>query len=89
MGYIWLLEPGMLPSPSICLSTNIHGGRLIRLFFVKSVYVDLIIVQIYVDDINFRSTSPYLCKELEVFIKNRFEMISLGEMPMFLGLQVC
>ena len=48
----------------------------------------MILVQIYVDDIIFGSTCPKLCKEFESVMKKRFEMSSLGEMTMFLGLQV-
>lgn len=49
---------------------------------------DLILVQIYVDDIIFGLTSSKLCKEFKTVMKKRFEMNSLGEMTMFLGLQV-
>ena len=49
---------------------------------------DQILVQIYVDDIIFGSTSPQLCKEFEGIMKKRFEMSSFGEMTMFLGLHV-
>src|SRR4051812_9673838 len=40
------------------------------------------------DDIIFGSTSEKLCKVFEEVMKKRFEMSSLGEMTMFLGLQV-
>ena len=56
--------------------------------FIKRVEKDLILVQIYVDDIIFGSTSETLCKDFETVMKQRFEMSSLGEMTMFLGLQV-
>ena len=42
-----------------------HGytrGTIDQLLFIKKVDVDLIIVQIYVDDIIFGSTSTELCK---------------------------
>ena len=68
-----------------------HGysrGTIDQTLFIKHVGVDQILVQIYVDDIIFGSTSPQLWKEFEVVIKKRFEMSSLGEMTMFLGLQV-
>ena len=56
--------------------------------FIKHVGNDQILVQIYVDDIIFGSTCPKLCKDFEGMMKKRFEMSSLGEMTMFLGLQV-
>ncbi|KAL4579862.1 hypothetical protein LXL04_016030 [Taraxacum kok-saghyz] len=41
-----------------------------------------------IDDIIFGSTSETSCKDFEAVMKKRFEMSSLGEMTMFLGLQV-
>ncbi|KAD4585633.1 hypothetical protein E3N88_23234 [Mikania micrantha] len=56
--------------------------------FLKRVDDDMILVQIYVDDIIFGSTSEKLCKEFESVMKKKYEMSSLGEMTTFLGLQV-
>ncbi|XP_076886642.1 uncharacterized protein LOC143536575 [Bidens hawaiensis] len=56
--------------------------------FLKTVGKDLILVQIYVDDNIFGSTSTTLCTEFEGVMKKRFEMSSLGEMTIVLGLQV-
>ncbi|XP_022023890.1 uncharacterized mitochondrial protein AtMg00810-like [Helianthus annuus] len=56
--------------------------------FIKRVDKDIILVQIYVDDIIFGSTNDALCKEFEEVMKKKFEMSSLGEMTMFMGLQV-
>ncbi|KAI3509101.1 hypothetical protein L1887_24127 [Cichorium endivia] len=67
-----------------------HGytrGTIDQTLFIKRQNADQIIVQIYVDDIIFGSTSEALCKEFEQVMKKRFEMSSLGEMMMFLGLQ--
>ena len=66
-----------------------HGyswGTIDQTLFIKHVSVDQILVHIYVDDSIFGSTSPQLCKEVEIVMKKRFEMSSLGEMTMFLGL---
>ncbi|XP_021985288.1 uncharacterized mitochondrial protein AtMg00810-like [Helianthus annuus] len=49
---------------------------------------DQILAQIYVDDIIFGSTSEELSKEFERVMKKKFEMCALGEMTLFLGLQV-
>ncbi|KAL4582814.1 hypothetical protein LXL04_007375 [Taraxacum kok-saghyz] len=68
-----------------------HGykrGKIDQTLFIKRVKKELIMVQIYVDEIIFRSTSEELCKDFETVMKKRFEMSSLGEMTMFLGLQV-
>ncbi|KAL4573443.1 hypothetical protein LXL04_020249 [Taraxacum kok-saghyz] len=68
-----------------------HGykrGKIDQTLFIKRVKKELIMVQIYVDDIIFGSTSEELCKDFETVMKKRFEVSSLGEMTMFLGLQV-
>ena len=68
-----------------------HGytrGTIDQTLFIKKEENDLIVVQIYVDDIIFGSTSDTMCKDFEKVMKKRFEMSSLGEMTMFLGLQV-
>ncbi|KAI3518276.1 hypothetical protein L1887_06814 [Cichorium endivia] len=61
-----------------------HGytrGMIVQTLFIKRENSYLIVVQIYVDDIIFGSTSE------EQVMKKIFEMSSLGEMTMFLGLQ--
>ncbi|KAI3767616.1 hypothetical protein L2E82_17880 [Cichorium intybus] len=68
-----------------------HGythGSIDQTLFIKRQDDDQIVVQIYLDDIIFGSKSDVLCKEFETVMKKRFEMSSLGEMTMFLGLQV-
>nr|GEY21846.1 putative ribonuclease H-like domain-containing protein [Tanacetum cinerariifolium] len=45
-------------------------------------------VQVYVDDIIFGSTKKSLCDEFEQMMHKRFQMISIGEITFFLGLQV-
>nr|GEV54441.1 hypothetical protein [Tanacetum cinerariifolium] len=49
---------------------------------------DILLVQIYVDDIIFGSTNPKYSKRFEKLIHNRFEMSLMGEMKFFLGLQI-
>ena len=49
---------------------------------------DLLLVQIYVDDIVFGSTNDSLCKEFSESLQNEFEMSLMGELTFFLGLQV-
>ncbi|GJZ10908.1 retrovirus-related pol polyprotein from transposon TNT 1-94 [Tanacetum coccineum] len=48
---------------------------------------EIILVQIYVDDIIFGSTNPKLSKKFEKLMHNRFKMSLMGEMKFFLGLQ--
>ncbi|XP_052625841.1 uncharacterized mitochondrial protein AtMg00810-like [Lactuca sativa] len=68
-----------------------HGysrGTIDQTLFIKHVGANQILVQIYVDDINFWSMCPQLCKDIKSMMKKTFKMRSLGEMTMFLGLQV-
>ncbi|GJV80928.1 retrovirus-related pol polyprotein from transposon TNT 1-94 [Tanacetum coccineum] len=48
----------------------------------------LIIVQIYVDDIIFRSTSQNLCDDFAKIMHDEFEMSMMRELNFFLGLQI-
>ncbi|KAD4385704.1 hypothetical protein E3N88_25873 [Mikania micrantha] len=63
-------------------------GAIDQTLFVRKDKDDLILVQIYVDDIIFGSTSSALCMEFEGVMKKKFEMSAMGEMTFFLCLQV-
>ncbi|GKA50253.1 retrovirus-related pol polyprotein from transposon TNT 1-94, partial [Tanacetum coccineum] len=49
---------------------------------------DILLVQIYVDDIIFGSINPKFSKRFEKLMHSRFEMSLMGEMKFFLGLQI-
>nr|GEY03869.1 retrovirus-related Pol polyprotein from transposon TNT 1-94 [Tanacetum cinerariifolium] len=49
---------------------------------------DILLVQIYVDEIIFGSTNPKYSKRFEKLMHSRFEMSLMGEMKFFLGLQI-
>ncbi|GJW72644.1 uncharacterized mitochondrial protein-like protein [Tanacetum coccineum] len=49
---------------------------------------DILLVQVYVDDIIFGSTKKSLCNEFEKMMHKKFQMSSMGELTFFLGLQV-
>ncbi|GJW71215.1 ribonuclease H-like domain-containing protein [Tanacetum coccineum] len=49
---------------------------------------DILLVQVYVDDIIFGSTKKSLCVEFEQMMHKRFQMSSIGELTFFLGLQI-
>nr|GEV83047.1 uncharacterized mitochondrial protein AtMg00810-like [Tanacetum cinerariifolium] len=49
---------------------------------------DILLVQIYVDNIIFGSTNKDLCKAFEKLMKDKFQMSLMGELTFFLGLQV-
>ncbi|GJT47505.1 putative ribonuclease H-like domain-containing protein [Tanacetum coccineum] len=49
---------------------------------------DILLVQVYIDDIIFGSTKKSLCTEFEKMMHKKFQMSSMGELTFFLGLQV-
>ncbi|KAJ9557446.1 hypothetical protein OSB04_012060 [Centaurea solstitialis] len=63
-------------------------GSIDPTLFLRTSGSDLIIVQIYVDDIIFASTKPELCKEFENTMKSHFKMSMMGELTFFLRFQV-
>ncbi|MGS7221159.1 reverse transcriptase domain-containing protein, partial [Micrococcus luteus] len=70
------------------LSKGFSRGSIDMTLFKKEVDGELLIVQVYVDDIIFGSTNEGLCREFEKVMMDRFEMTIMGEMCFFLGLQV-
>nr|GFB19169.1 hypothetical protein [Tanacetum cinerariifolium] len=49
---------------------------------------DILLVQIYVDDIIFGFTNPNLSKRFEKLMHSKFEMSMMGELKFFLGIQI-
>ncbi|GKB35978.1 putative ribonuclease H-like domain-containing protein [Tanacetum coccineum] len=49
---------------------------------------DILLVQVYVDDIIFGSTKKKMCTKFENMMHKKFQMSSIGELTFFLGLQV-
>nr|GEY24845.1 hypothetical protein [Tanacetum cinerariifolium] len=56
--------------------------------FIKRQKEDIMLVQMYVDDILFGSTKKELCTEFEKLMHDKFQMSLMGELAFFLGLQV-
>ncbi|GKB80133.1 retrovirus-related pol polyprotein from transposon TNT 1-94 [Tanacetum coccineum] len=56
--------------------------------FTKKKSSNLIIVQIYVDDIIFGSTCQDMCDEVSKIMHDEFKMSMMGELNFFLGLQI-
>ncbi|GKC86568.1 putative ribonuclease H-like domain-containing protein, partial [Tanacetum coccineum] len=68
-----------------------------RVYKVEKHYMDyikllelgnILLVQVYVDDIIFGSTKKELCNAFEKLMHEKFQMSSMGELTFFLGLQV-
>ncbi|WRX22539.1 Reverse transcriptase [Theobroma cacao] len=62
-------------------------GSIDTTLFIKRYVNDLIVVQIYVDDIVFGATNEALCKNFTNEMQGEFEMSMMGELKYFLGLQ--
>ncbi|GJZ32350.1 retrovirus-related pol polyprotein from transposon TNT 1-94 [Tanacetum coccineum] len=68
-----------------------HGftkGIIDPTLFTRRHGEDILLVQVYVDDIIFGSTNPDFSKRFANLMKNNFEMSMMGELKFFLGLQV-
>nr|GEW14935.1 putative ribonuclease H-like domain-containing protein [Tanacetum cinerariifolium] len=63
-------------------------GKIDQTLFIKKHKGDILLVQVYVDDIIFGSTNKKLCKAFEKLTKDKFQMISMRELTFFLRLQV-
>ncbi|GJX34776.1 retrovirus-related pol polyprotein from transposon TNT 1-94 [Tanacetum coccineum] len=63
-------------------------GMVDNTLFTKKKSSNLIIVQIYVDDIIFRSTCQDECDEFAKIMLDKFEISMMGELNFFLGLQI-
>ena len=68
------------------LDNDFSMGKMDIALFVKHKNQDIIVVQIYVDDIIFGSTNELLCKEFSSYMSKEFEMSMMGELKYFLGL---
>ncbi|GJT88590.1 putative ribonuclease H-like domain-containing protein [Tanacetum coccineum] len=68
-----------------------HGyrrGAIDKTLFIKKDRRDIMLVQVYVDDIIFGSTKSSMVKDFEELMQKEFKMSSMGELTFFLGLQV-
>ena len=70
------------------ISNNFIKGKVDTTLFTKHVNSDILIVQIYVNDIIFGSTNEILCKDIKSCMKEEFEMSIIGELNYFLGFQI-
>nr|GEV37908.1 hypothetical protein [Tanacetum cinerariifolium] len=67
------------------LENGFQRGTIDQTLFIKKKKGDILLVQIYEDDIIFGATSKDLCKSFEKLMKDRFQMSSIGELTFFLG----
>ncbi|GJT46361.1 putative ribonuclease H-like domain-containing protein [Tanacetum coccineum] len=70
------------------LENGYRRGTIDKTLFIKKDRGEILLVQVYVDDIIFGSTKKSLCVEFEQMMHKRFQMSSMRELTFFLGLQV-
>ncbi|GKA63660.1 uncharacterized mitochondrial protein-like protein [Tanacetum coccineum] len=70
------------------LDNEFQRGKIDKTLFIKRYKGDILLVQVYVDDIIFGSTKKELCNAFEKLMHEKFQMSSMGELTFFLGLQV-
>ncbi|GJX85617.1 putative ribonuclease H-like domain-containing protein [Tanacetum coccineum] len=70
------------------LDNGFQRGTIDKTLFTRRDKGNILIVQVYVDDIIFGSTKKSLCTKFEKMMHKKFQMSSMGELTFFLGLQV-
>ncbi|GJX36610.1 putative ribonuclease H-like domain-containing protein [Tanacetum coccineum] len=70
------------------LDNGFQRGKIDKTLFIRRDKGDILLVQVYVDDIIFGSTKKSLCIEFEKMMHKKFHISSMGELAFFLGLQV-
>ncbi|GJV18558.1 retrovirus-related pol polyprotein from transposon TNT 1-94 [Tanacetum coccineum] len=70
------------------LSQEFSKGTVDPTLFIRRQGKDLLLVQIYVDDIIFASTTPELCDQFSKIMCSHFKMSMMGKISFFLGLQI-
>nr|GEV37748.1 hypothetical protein [Tanacetum cinerariifolium] len=73
---------------TILLQNGFSKGTIDPTLFTRRFNDDILVVQVYVDDIIFGSTNARFATLFSDLIKSRFEMSMMEEMTFFLGLQV-
>ena len=70
------------------LQKGFKRGTVDTTLFIERSGKDILLVQIYVDDIIFGATNDNLCKKFSELMQSEFEMSMMGELTFFLGLQI-
>ena len=71
------------------MSYGFTRGKADQNLFIKREDDELIVAQVYVDDIIFGSTKDKLAHGFSKLMQAEFEMSMIGELTHFLGLQIC
>ncbi|GKC09933.1 retrovirus-related pol polyprotein from transposon TNT 1-94, partial [Tanacetum coccineum] len=70
------------------LSNDFSKGLVDPTLFIRREDKELLLVQIYVDDIIFAASTPELCDLFAKIMCSKFKMSMMGKISFFLGLQI-
>nr|GEV03488.1 retrovirus-related Pol polyprotein from transposon TNT 1-94 [Tanacetum cinerariifolium] len=73
---------------SFLISQDFSKGSVDLTLFIRRNGNDLLLVQIYVDDISFAASTPKLCDLFANLMCSKFKMSMMGKISFFLGLQI-
>nr|GEV39661.1 copia protein [Tanacetum cinerariifolium] len=73
---------------SFLISQDFSKGSVDPTLFIRGNSNDLLLVQIYVDDIIFAASTPELCDLFAKIMCSQFKMLMMGKISFFLGLQI-
>nr|GEZ34566.1 ribonuclease H-like domain-containing protein [Tanacetum cinerariifolium] len=59
-----------------------------KTLFIRRYKIDILLIQVFVDDIIFGLTNKELCNGFKKMMHKKFQMSSMGELTFFLGLQM-
>ncbi|GJX92270.1 putative ribonuclease H-like domain-containing protein [Tanacetum coccineum] len=85
---VYVSQPLGFVDPKFHKKSGYRRGTIDKTLFIKKDKNDIMLVQVYVDDIIFGSTKRSWCDEFKALMKSRFQMSSMGELTFFLRLQV-
>nr|GEW04165.1 copia protein [Tanacetum cinerariifolium] len=69
------------------LNNRFQKGKIDKTLFIRRQKGNILLVQVYVDDIIFGSTNKKLCTSYEKLMHDKFRMSSMRELTFVLGLQ--
>ncbi|GJS99432.1 putative ribonuclease H-like domain-containing protein [Tanacetum coccineum] len=70
------------------LGNGFQKGQINKTLFIEKDKSNILLVQVYVDDIIFGSTRKEMCTEFEKMMHKKFQTSFIGELIFFLGQQV-
>nr|GEY23892.1 putative ribonuclease H-like domain-containing protein [Tanacetum cinerariifolium] len=83
---VYIFQPPRIEDPDFL--TKFTKGNIDKTLFIRRHKGDILLVQVYVDDIIFGLTKKELCISFEKLMHDKFQTSSIGELSFFLRLQV-